>query len=80
MTDGSFVSHLWPNLFNLLKILDLRPCRIMPLACSTWPFVCGCTTADQSTRIWKSSQNSKNYLSVNWVSLFVMIEFGTPNM
>ena len=52
----------------------------MPLARSTRPFVCGCATADQSTRMWKLSQNVKNFLPVNWVLLSVMIEFGTPNL
>ena len=80
MTEGNSVSHLRPNLFSLLKILGLRPCRIMPLARSTWAFVCGCATAYQSTHMWKSSQNLKNFLSVNWVPLSIMIEFGTPNL
>ena len=75
MTEGSSVSHLQPNLFSLLKILGLRRYRIMPLARSTWPFVCGCATAGQSTRMWKSSQNLKNLLPMNWVPLSVMIEF-----
>ena len=80
ITEGNSVSHLRPNLFSLLKILGLRPCRIMPLPCSTWAFVCGCATADQSTHMWKSLQNFKNFLPVNWVPLSVMIEFGTPNL
>ena len=77
ITEGSFVSHLRPNLFNLLKILGFNSWRIMPLARSTCLFVCGCATADQSTRMWKLSQNTKNFLPVNWVPLSVMIEFGT---
>ena len=80
ITEGSSVSHLWLNLFSLLKILGLRPWRIMPLTRSTCPFVCGCTTADQSTRMWYLSQNAKNFLPVNWVPLSVMIEFGTLNL
>src|SRR4026207_2137569 len=80
MTEGSSVSHLRPNLFSLLKIRGFSPWRIMPLARSTCLFICGCATADQSTRMWKLSQNAKNFLPVNWVPLSVMIEFGTPNL
>jgi hypothetical protein len=32
----------------------------------------------QSTRMWWSSQKSRNFLPVNWVPLLVMMEFGTP--
>jgi hypothetical protein len=35
MTVGSSRSHFQPDLFSLSKILGLRPCKIMPLACST---------------------------------------------
>jgi hypothetical protein len=41
----------------------------MPLARSTWLLFCWCAMADQSTRMWKSSQNLKNFLPVNWVLL-----------
>src|SRR6185437_15793287 len=80
MTEGSSVSHLRLNLLILLKILGFSPWRIMPLARSTCSFVCGCATADQSTHMWKLSQNAKNFLPLNWVPLSVMIEFGTPNL
>jgi hypothetical protein len=40
-TEGSSAAHFLPCLFNLLKILGFRPCKTMPLACSTWPFVFG---------------------------------------
>jgi hypothetical protein len=29
--------------------------------------------------MWNLSQNSKNFLLVNWDPLSVMMEFGTPN-
>jgi hypothetical protein len=64
-TAGSSWSHFRPDLFSRSKILGLRPCRIMPLARSTWLLVCGCATAAQSTRMWNLSQNSRNFLPVN---------------
>ena len=60
ITNGSSASHFLPNFFSRLYILGLRPCRIMPLARSTWPFVLGCPTVDQTTRMWWSSQNVRN--------------------
>ena len=40
-TDESFSTHFLPNIFNRLYILGLSPCKIMPLARSTWPLVRG---------------------------------------
>ena len=77
-TAGSSVTHRVPNLFNRLKILGLRPYRSMLFVRSTCPFVRGCTMAAQSTRMWFSSQNRRNFLPVNYVGLSVMMEFGTP--
>jgi hypothetical protein len=73
-TAGSSWSHFRPDLFSWSKILGLSPCRIMPLARSTWPLVCGCATAAQSTRMWNLSQNSRNFMPVNWDSLSVMMD------
>jgi hypothetical protein len=50
----------------------------MPLARSTWPLVCGCAMAAQSMQMWNLSQNSRNFLPVNWDPLSVMMELGTP--
>ena len=77
-TKGSSVTQRVPNLFNRLKILDLRPCRSMPFARSTCLFVRGCATVAQSTRMCCSSHNRINFLPVNYVPLSVMMEFGTP--
>ena len=38
-----------------VEILGLRPYRTMLFVCSTCPFVRGCATAAQSTRMWYSS-------------------------
>ena len=76
-TAGSSATQRALNLFNRLKILGLRPYRSMPFARSTCPFVRGCTTTAQSTRMCCSSQNRMNFLPMNYVSLFVMMEFGS---
>ena len=65
-------------MFNRLMILGLRPCRTLPFARLTYPFVRGCAMVAQSTRMWYSSQNWRNFFLVNYVLLSVMMEFGTP--
>jgi hypothetical protein len=64
-TKGSSATHFLPCLFILSKILGFRPCKTMPLAHSTWPFVFEWATADQSTQMWWLSQKSKNFLPMN---------------
>jgi hypothetical protein len=49
--EGSSTSHHLSNLLRSLKILGLRPYRIMLLARSTCPLDLGRATADQSTRM-----------------------------
>jgi hypothetical protein len=78
-TEGSSFIHRLPNLLRSLQILGFSPCKIIPLARSTCPFVIGCATAAQSTRMWWSLQKSRNFFPVNCVPLSVMMEFGTPN-
>jgi hypothetical protein len=65
MTDGSSWIHFQPDLFSLSKILGLRPCKIKSFAHSTWPLVCRCARAAQSTRMCWLSQNSSNLLPMN---------------
>ena len=77
-TAGSSATQCALNLFNRLKILGLRPYRSMLFARSTCPFVRGCATVAQSTRMCCLSQNERNFLSVNCVPLSVMMEFETP--
>ena len=67
------MTHSSPNLFNRLKILGLRL-----FARSPCMFVWGGVTAAQSMRMWYSSQNRRNFFSVNYVSLSMIMEFSTP--
>jgi hypothetical protein len=77
-TAGSSVTHHPLNLLSLSKIQGLMPYRTMPLAHSTCPFIWGCATAAQSTLMWLSSQNLRNFFPMNYVPLSVIMEFETP--
>ena len=78
-TAGSSAAHFPPKFLSLWNILGLIPCRIIPLALSTCPFVHGWLTAAQSTRISFWSQKLRNFFPVNWVPLSVIMALGTPN-
>jgi hypothetical protein len=51
-TAGSSATHHPANFFNQLRILGLSPCKIMPFAHSTCPFMRGCApmVSDPGTR------------------------------
>ena len=73
------MTHRPPALLSQLKILGLRPWRTMPFTHLTYPFVRGCAMVAQSTRMWWSSQNRRNFFPMNCVPLSVMMEFRTLN-
>ena len=77
-TDGTSAAHCPVNLLSRSKMQGLTRYRIMPLARSTCPFVRGCATEAQSTRMLKLSQNSRNFYMVNCALLSAMIALGTP--
>jgi hypothetical protein len=77
ITEGSLLSHRLSNFFSSLKILGLRPYRIMLLARSTCPFVLGWAMYHQSTRLWWSLQKLRNFFPLNCVSWSMMMELGT---
>jgi hypothetical protein len=71
---------IFPLVSRLWNIRVFIPCRIRPFACSTFPFVWGCTVDDTRWLMPKSEQHLANFAHLNWVSLYVRTHLGTPNL